>query len=149
MNDLDVAPLRHGPLKHDPEKCIPVFRKDHAQTKGFRRVDFERIGALSVFDGFLPRRLLKLCMPLRVDQAIDPLRCGDRKPHRHQFSCRRRQPVLWRRAMHMRAIGVGNDQAGVSREDLARQILGEGEEQPVAMGAVFRPFLVGPQILQR
>jgi hypothetical protein len=21
-------------LKHDPEKWIPVFRKDHAQTKG-------------------------------------------------------------------------------------------------------------------
>jgi hypothetical protein len=21
-------------LKHDPEKCVAVFRKDHAQTKG-------------------------------------------------------------------------------------------------------------------
>jgi TRAP-type mannitol/chloroaromatic compound transport system substrate-binding protein len=23
-----------GPLEHDPEKWVPVFRKDHAQTKG-------------------------------------------------------------------------------------------------------------------
>jgi hypothetical protein len=26
-------------LEHDPEKCVAVFRKDHAQTKGIERDD--------------------------------------------------------------------------------------------------------------
>ena len=47
--------------------------------------------------------------------------------------------------MHVRAIGVRDDQAGVFAENLARQILGEGEEQPIAMGAVLVPFLIGTQ----
>jgi hypothetical protein len=50
-------------------------------------------------------------------------------------------------AVQMGAIGVGDDQAGLGRENLARQILGEGKEQPVAMRAVLMPFLVGAQIL--
>jgi len=40
----------------------------------------------------------------------------------------------------MRAIGVGDDQAGVSRENLAGQILREGEEQPVAIARGTLPF---------
>jgi hypothetical protein len=27
------------PLEHDPEKWVPVFRKDHAQTKEIERDD--------------------------------------------------------------------------------------------------------------
>ena len=92
---------------------------------------------------------LKLRMPLRIDQAVDPLRGGHRKAQRHRLAGRRRQAMLRRLAMQMRAIGVGDDQAGVGGKDLARQILREGEEQPVAMGAVFLPFLVGTQILDR
>ena len=61
----------------------------------------------------------------------------------------RRQAMLGRLAMQMRAIGVGDDQAGIVRENLARQILREGEEQPVAMHPVVLPFLVGAQILHR
>jgi len=49
----------------------------------------------------------------------------------------------------MRAIGVGHDQAGSFGENLAGQIPGEGKEQPVAMGAIILPFLVGAQILHR
>jgi hypothetical protein len=51
--------------------------------------------------------------------------------------------------MHVRAVGVGDDQAGFGRENLATQVLGEGEEQPVAMRPVVRPFLVGAQIRPR
>ena len=57
--------------------------------------------------------------------------------------------MLRRLAMQMRAIGVGDDQAGIRRENLARQILREGKEQPVAMHPVILPLLVGAQILDR
>ena len=57
--------------------------------------------------------------------------------------------MLRRLAMQMRAIGVRDDQAGILRKDLARQILREGEEQPVAMCPLLLPFLVGAQILDR
>ena len=57
--------------------------------------------------------------------------------------------MLRRFAMHVRAIGIGDNQAGLFRKDFARQILREREEQPVAMRAVFMPFLIGAQILDR
>ena len=88
-------------------------------------------------------------MPLRIDQAVDPLRGGHRKTHRHRFARCRRQAMLGRLAMQVRAVGVGDDQAGILRKNLARQILREGEEQPVAMHPVVLPFLVGAQILHR
>ena len=44
---------------------------------------------------------------------------------------------------------IGHDQSGVGRENLARHILRGGEEQPVAMGAVVLPFLVGAEIGDR
>ena len=46
-------------------------------------------------------------------------------------------------AVKMRAVGIGDDQAGILREYLAGQILREGEEQPVAMHPVVLPFLIG------
>ena len=57
--------------------------------------------------------------------------------------------MLGRLAMQVRAVGVGDDQAGAFRENLARQILCEGKEQPVAMHPVVLPFLVGAQIFHR
>src|SRR5260370_2826904 len=95
------------------------------------------------------RRLLKLSVSLRIDQAIDPLRRSHREPYRHQLAGRRRETMLRRLAMHMRAIGVGDDQAGLFGKNLARQILGEGEKQPVAMRPVLLPLLVGAQSLNR
>ena len=92
---------------------------------------------------------LELAVSLRIDQTIDPLRRGDGETHRHQFPRRCGKAVFRRRAMHVRAVGIGDDQAGVGGKYLATQILGEGEEQPVAMGPVFRPFLIGAQILHR
>ena len=88
-------------------------------------------------------------MPLRVDQPVDALRGGHREPHRHQLARRRGQAMLRRLAMQMRAIGVGNDQAGACGENLAGQILREGKEQPVAMRAIILPFLVGAPIWWR
>jgi hypothetical protein len=38
---------------------------------------------------------------------------------------------------------VGNNKAGVRREDLARHFKRGGEEQPVAMKPVVDPFLIG------
>ena len=97
----------------------------------------------------LRRRLSKLPIPLRIDQAVDPLRRGHRETNRHRFARCRRQAVLGRFAMQMGTIGVSDDQAGVLRKNLARQILREGEEQPVAMHPVVLPFLVGAQIFHR
>jgi uncharacterized repeat protein (TIGR03809 family) len=34
-----VTPLPRSALQHDPEKWVPVFRKDHAQTKKLERDD--------------------------------------------------------------------------------------------------------------
>ena len=62
---------------------------------------------------------LKLAMPLRIDQPVDPLRGGHRETHRHRFAGCRRQAVLRRVAMHVRAIGIGDDQAGVGGKYLA------------------------------
>jgi len=56
------------------------------------------------------------------------------------------QPVLRRLAYQGAAIGVGDDQAGVRRQDLRRKIRGDGEEQPVAVGAVLRPLRVDLEI---
>src|ERR1700694_867600 len=98
-------------------------------------------GMTSVFVS-RPRTPLKLPMPLRIDQPVDPLRRGHGEPYRHQLAGRGRQPMLRRLAMQMRAIGIGDDQPGLFGENLARQILREAEEQPVAMRAVVLPFLV-------
>ncbi len=57
--------------------------------------------------------------------------------------------MLGRFAVQMGAIGVGDDQPGIEREDFVGQFPGESEKQPVAMRSVFRPFLVGAQILDR
>ena len=51
--------------------------------------------------------------------------------------------------MHVGAIGIGDNQAGFLGKDVARQILREGEEQPVAMGAIVLPFVIGAQIVER
>ena len=63
---------------------------------------------------------LQFLVALRVDQAVDPLRCGHGKAHRHRFARCRRQAVLRCLAMQVGAIGVGHDQAGVGRKNLAR-----------------------------
>jgi hypothetical protein len=55
--------------------------------------------------------------------------------------------VLRRFAEHVGAIGIRNDQSGVRRKNLGWHILREGEEQPVAMGAVVFPFVVGAEVL--
>src|SRR5205823_10033567 len=89
------------------------------------------------------RSFLKLRVPLGVDQAVDPLGRGHRETHRHGFARRRGQAMLGRLAMQVGAVGVGDDQAGILWKYLARQILREGKEQPVAMHPVVLPFLVG------
>jgi len=64
-----------------------------------------------------PATSLKLAMPLRIDQPVDPLRRGpSQNSHRHRFAGRRRQAVLGRLALHMRAVGVGHDEPGYRPE---------------------------------
>ncbi|MGY4347048.1 hypothetical protein ACVWXM_003515 [Bradyrhizobium sp. GM7.3] len=91
----------------------------------------------------------KLRMPLRIDQPVDPQRRRHGEPHRHLLARGRSELVLGRLALQVRTIGIRDDQAGILRKDLARQVLREGEEQPVAMRPVFVPFLIGAQILHR
>src|SRR4051794_3725913 len=97
-------------------------------------------------EGWLPS---KLRVSLGIHEAVDALCGGEGEFDRHQLAGRRRQAVLRRVAMQMRAIGVGDDQASLSWENLAWKVLREGKEQPVAMRAVVLPFLVGAQVLQR
>ena len=59
------------------------------------------------------------------------------------------QPVLRRLADDRCAEGVGDDEPGVGRENLARHLERGGEEQPVAMQPVVHPFLVGAEIRDR
>jgi len=68
---------------------------------------------------------LKLAVPLRIDQPVDPLGGGHRKAHRHRFARCRRQAMLGGFAMQVGAVGVGDDQAGILRKYLARKILRE------------------------
>jgi len=49
-------------------------------------------------------------------------------------------------ASELRAKGIGHDEAGVGREDLARYLDRGGEEQAIAMGPIILPFLVGTEI---
>src|ERR1035437_8089663 len=119
------------------------------KARTFEQVILAPLSPLSRHRGNFGGSNLKLAVALRIDQTVDPLRRGKREPHHHQLAGRRRQPMLRRLAMHMRAIGVGDDQAVLFGENLARQVLGEGEEQPVAMRPVIPPFLVGAQILDR
>lgn len=107
------------------------------------------ISSLPIFDGDGAPDGLNLRVALRIDQAVHPVCRGERETHRHQLAGRRWQFVLGRLALQMGAIGIGDDQAGVLRKDLTGQLLREGKEQPVAMGAIVLPFLIGPQILQR
>ena len=53
------------------------------------------------------------------------------------------EAVLRRFAGKRCAERVGNDKAGVRREDLARHVKCGGEEQPVAMKPIVDPFLIG------
>jgi len=77
-----------------------------------------------------PRRgnvALKLPVPCGSTSRFDPLRGGRSRPNRHQLAGRGRNTMLRRLAMHMRAIGVGGRSARFPPENLARQVLGEGE----------------------
>ena len=49
----------------------------------------------------------------------------------------------------LRAKGIGHDETGVGRENLARHLDRGGEEQSVAMRAIILPFLVGAEVRDR
>src|SRR5262245_6821560 len=57
--------------------------------------------------------------------------------------------MLGRLAEKMRAIGIGDDQTSILWKKIAAQVLRESEEQPVAMGPVVLPFVIGAQIFDR
>jgi hypothetical protein len=51
--------LGKAPREHDPEKWVPVFRKDHAQTKKMELDDSKKRHPAPVFQGFEQRGLEK------------------------------------------------------------------------------------------
>src|SRR6516165_8408617 len=53
------------------------------------------------------------------------------------------EPVFRRLAHHRRAEGVGDDEAGIRRKNLARHVERGGEKQPIAMQPIIEPLLVG------
>jgi hypothetical protein len=59
------------------------------------------------------------------------------------------EPVLRRLAHHRRAEGVGDDEAGVRRKNLARHVERGGEKQPIAMQPIIEPLLVGTKVGNR
>src|SRR5258708_14125409 len=88
----------------------------------------------------------KLGVALRVMQTVEPLSRRIGEAQHHQLARWRRQSMLRRFAMHVCAIGVGDDQSSLGRKYLAGQILREAEEQPTPMGAVVLPFRVAARI---
>ena len=59
------------------------------------------------------------------------------------------EPVLGGFAHQFGAVGIGEDEAGIGREDVERHGGVGGEEQPVAGDAIVGPFLVDAEILDR
>ena len=87
--------------------------------------------------------------PGRIDQRLQPHRRRAREQQHHRLARGGRQFVLRRRAFDFGAEGIGHDQPGVGRENLARHLERCGEEQAVAMRAIVRPFLIGAEIGDR
>ena len=59
---------------------------------------------------------------------------------------RRAEALRLRLAQDFRAIGIGDDQAGVGRHDFSGYIGGNREIQAIAMGGVVAPFAIGAKI---
>ena len=74
---------------------------------------------------------------------------GFRKPAPDSPDVVWREPMFRRLADEGGAERVRHDQAGVRGENLARHLLCGGEGQPVAMGAIIHPLLVGAKIRNR
>jgi two-component system, response regulator RegA len=72
-----------------------------------------------------------------------------RDAQHHRLARRRGELVLRRFAHDLAAESVGDDQARVLRKNLARHVERGGKEQPVAMRAIFHPFVVGAEIGDR
>ena len=58
------------------------------------------------------------------------------------------QGGMWCLPHYLAAEAVGEDQARVWRQDAVGEVRGDREQQPVAIGAVLRPFVVGTVILE-
>ena len=59
------------------------------------------------------------------------------------------EPMLRGLALERCAEGIGNDKAGVLRENFARHVERGGEKQPVAVQPIVDPFLIGTKIGNR
>ena len=79
--------------------------------------------------------------------VVDLAATGVREPEQHGLPRCRRQPVLAGFAQDRRPIGIRQDQPGILGHDLGGNMVGDGEEQPVAMEPVVRPLRVGAEIV--
>src|SRR5438132_2616370 len=59
------------------------------------------------------------------------------------------ESVLRRLAYDRRAEGIGNDQTGVERKDIARHLKRSREKQPITMPAIIHPLLVSAKVSNR
>ena len=97
-------------------------------------------------------RLTSLCIrirPVRIGKRLQPHRRGAGEQQHHRFACGGGQLVLGRLAFEFGAKCIGHDESRIGREDLARHFDGCREKQPIAVGTVVLPFLVGAKIGNR
>ena len=72
-----------------------------------------------------------------------------REAQRHRSTRCGGDPLFRRLADYRSAECVGNDQAGIGREDIARHLGVRGEEQPIAVPPIIHPFLIGAEVGDR
>src|SRR5947209_4709832 len=84
-----------------------------------------------------------------IRQKLKPRGGGASEAQHHAAAGSRAQPMLGSLSLDRGAERVGEDQAGVVWKNLKRHVQRGGKKQTIAMGAVFRPFLVGAIILDR
>src|SRR5436305_1617088 len=76
---------------------------------------------------------LALIRPGGIGQRLQPQGCGAGDAERHALSGRGMEAMHRRLADDLRTEGIGDNQPGVLREDLAGHLNRGGKKQPVAM----------------
>src|SRR5438046_678157 len=76
-------------------------------------------------------------------------RRGAREGEHQALARRGMQPMLRRLTDDRGPEGIGDDEASVFRENLARHVERGREKQPVAVRPIVQPFLVGAEVGDR
>src|SRR5256885_9812837 len=81
-----------------------------------------------------------------MELARQPTVGGDRDLQGQYPAAVAVEPALGRRAHDLAAMGIGDDEPAIDRQDLAREVGLDREEEAVAELEIFRPFPIGLEI---